>query len=222
MIVFNGVSSDSLGVIVDEYPRKAIARRRIQYQQIPGRNGDLLIDEGVYDNYVQSYTLYWLPSTPNKSISDWLRQEGYFTFIDSDIPGYFRMAQVYGPIDPMNNKGCYTQAVVSFDFKPQWFLDSGNTTITISEASTIVNPTLEQSRPLITVHGSGNGVLKINGKNISLTSIVTSFTIDSELMEASFNNQMSGEFPVLNPGNNTVDWSGGITGVDIKPRWWIS
>lgn len=222
MITLNGVTSDSVGVIVGGYSSKPIAARKVEYHHIPGRNGDLLIDEGVYDNYIKSYTLYWLPSTSDKTVSEWLYQSGYVSFVDSDIPGYHRMAQVYGPIDPVNHRGCYTEAVVSFNFKPQWFLDSGDTIITLTSASSITNPTKEVSRPLITVYGTGNGILKINGENITLTSISPNITIDSELMEASSNGKMSGDFPVLKPGVNSIDWSGGITKVDVQPRWWIS
>ena len=84
MITFNGVTSDSLGIIVDGYSSKPIAKRRVESQHIPGRNGDLLIDEGVYDNYTQSYTIYWLPTTSPSSVSAWLNQSGYFKLVDSD------------------------------------------------------------------------------------------------------------------------------------------
>ena len=30
----------------------------------------------------------------------------------------------------------------------------------------------------------------------------------------------SGPYPTLQPGENTVSWSGGITGVIVTPRWW--
>lgn len=222
MITLNGITSDSLGITVDGYSFKPIAKRRVESQHIPGRNGDLLIDEGVYDNYTQSYTIYWLPSTSLASISQWLNQSGYVKLIDSDLPEYYRMAQVSGPINPTNHRDCYTEASVSFNCKPQWFLVSGDVTKTLNAATNIVNPTTEYSRPLIVVYGTGDGVLKVNGENITLTSINTSITLDSELMEASVNSKMSGNFPTLKPGNNSIDWSGGITKVDITPRWWIA
>lgn len=222
MITLNGITSDSLGIIVDGYPSKPIAKRRVESQHIPGRNGDLLIDEGVYDNYTQPYTIYWLPSTSLVSVSQWLGQSGYVKLIDSDLPEYYRMAQVSGTINPTNHRDCYTEASISFNCKPQWFLVSGDVATTLSTTTNVVNPTPEYSRPLIVVYGTGDGVLKVNGKNITLTDIDTSIILDSELMEASVNNKMSGNFPILKPGNNSIDWSGGITKVDITPRWWIA
>lgn len=222
MITLNGITSDSLGIIVDGYLSKPIAKRRMESQSIPGRNGDLLIDEGVYDNYTQQYTIYWLPSTSLASVSKWLNQSGYVKLIDSDLPEYYRMVQVSGPINPINHRDCYTEASISFNCKPQWFLVSGDVTTTVTAATHIVNPTPEYSRPLIKVYGTGFGVLKVNGGNVTLTGLHDSITLDSELMEASVNSNMSGTFPILKPGNNSIDWSGGITKLDITPRWWIA
>ena len=50
------------------------------------------------------------------------------------------------------------------------------------------------------------------------------FTLDTSLMEAysgvaSMNNCMSGDFPLLEPGQNAVSWSGSVTKVEIVPNW---
>jgi phage-related protein len=55
--------------------------------------------------------------------------------------------------------------------------------------------------------------------------------IDSELEEAYFvesgilsnaNNYMSGEFPVLDVGNNIVTFNGGVSKLEITPNWrWL-
>ena len=50
-ITFNGVTSDSLGVIVTELPTWHRAQRRITEQTIPGRPGALVQDDGGYDLY---------------------------------------------------------------------------------------------------------------------------------------------------------------------------
>ena len=33
------------------------------------------------------------------------------------------------------------------------------------------------------------------------------------------NSAMSGEFPVLKPGQNAISWSGDVTKVEISPNW---
>ena len=48
--------------------------------------------------------------------------------------------------------------------------------------------------------------------------------IDSALQEAYIgnalmNDHMSGDFPVLKPGQNAISWSGTVTRVVVKPNW---
>ena len=31
---------------------------------------------------------------------------------------------------------------------------------------------------------------------------------------------VGGTWPTLRPGENTISWSGGVTGVTLTPRWW--
>ena len=240
MITFNGVTSDSLGIIVDGYSSKPIAKRRVESQHIPGRNGDLLIDEGVYDNYTQSYTIYWLPTTPPSSVSAWLNQSGYFKLVDSDFPEYYRMAQVSGPVDPVNHGDCYMEASISFNCKPQWFLNSGNAwnshIITAPDVQvTLENPTNEIALPLVYANKQSNNdtmTISVNGEQFQLIpyGTTTGYYIDSELKEVYYstfnrNGAFVGKFPTLKPGTNTLVMSGSSGDnayVSIMPRWWIA
>ena len=59
---------------------------------------------------------------------------------------------------------------------------------------------------------------------VELEEISGSITLDSQLQEAysevtSLNGQISGDFPILRPGNNAVSWSGSVTKVEINPNW---
>lgn len=240
MITLNGRTSDSLGIIIDGYSSKPIASRRVQTKQIPGRNGDLVIDEGVYDNYTQSYTLYWLPTTPNEKVAEWLQQSGYVKLIDSDIPGYFRLARVKGPIVPINHSDCYTEAVITFDCKPQWFLNSGdvwvNHILTAPDVEVqLENPTSEMALPLLYVskqNASDDVSVLVNGDTFELIPYkdATKYYIDSDLKEVYYgaynrNNAFAGDFPVLQSGTNTLTMRGSLgenAYVSIKPRWWTS
>ena len=33
------------------------------------------------------------------------------------------------------------------------------------------------------------------------------------------NSSMSGDFPLLVPGNNAISWSGDVTKIEIQPNW---
>ena len=50
--IWNNISSIDKNIIVNELPPITIPKKRIEEKQIPGRNGKLYIDEGVYDTFV--------------------------------------------------------------------------------------------------------------------------------------------------------------------------
>jgi len=59
---------------------------------------------------------------------------------------------------------------------------------------------------------------------VELTDISGIIVIDSALQEAYkgttlMNDHMSGDFPVLKPGQNAISWSGTVTRVVVKPNW---
>ncbi|MDR1606373.1 MAG: phage tail protein [Streptococcaceae bacterium] len=80
------------------------------------------------------------------------------------------------------------------------------------------------SLPKITVYGIGSRTLTINGKAIVLNILNGYLIIDSELKECYYGNvaqnqNMTGDFPVLNPSSNQVTLGTGITKVEIDARW---
>ena len=50
----------------------------------------------------------------------------------------------------------------------------------------------------------------------NFTPLMTAYLTDG----TNINPTTSGPYPTLQPGENTVSWSGGITGVIVTPRWW--
>lgn len=93
-------------------------------------------------------------------------------------------------------------------------------------ATSIYNPTLYASKPLIRV--TGYGTLTLGNDTITVASGQTYVDIDSEIMDCyngttNKNSKVtfsSGEFPTLKPGVTGVSYSGSITKVEITPRWY--
>ncbi len=88
----------------------------------------------------------------------------------------------------------------------------------------ITNPGSVYSEPKITVIGSGDITLMVGTTIVELMDISGSIVIDSALQEAYIgntlmNDHMSGDFPVLKPGQNAVSWYGTVTRVVVKPNW---
>jgi phage-related protein len=89
---------------------------------------------------------------------------------------------------------------------------------------TVVNPGTAYSLPRLKVYGSGTRNLTINGKLITLNLLTSPLTLDSEIKECYFgdtaqNQLMTGDFPRLEVGSNTITLGTGITKVEIEPRW---
>lgn len=58
MITWDGISSDSLNCIVERYPTYTVPQRKQSAISVPGRNGDLLLQQQAYSNYIQGYDIY--------------------------------------------------------------------------------------------------------------------------------------------------------------------
>lgn len=229
VIEFNGVTSSSLGIIVDGYYAKGTPQRRISTVTVPGKNGTVVEDEGAFENSTQEYTLYWLPDkTTDSAVLNWLRQDGYYDWKHSSMPDYIQKARAILSSQINNYRDCYHELTVTFSLKPEMYLVSGMETVTLTGSQKFRNPTPHEAKPKITVYGNTDSPSKITVGNQVLTVnlIEECLVLDCELQEAykgavNKNNTVSGEFPVF-PGGavSEVLFTGGITKVEIQPRWW--
>lgn len=229
VIEFAGVTSSSLGVIVDGYYTKGIPQRRVTVTSIPGRSGSMIEDEGVYENSTQEYTLYWLPEkTKDSDVLNWLKQDGYYRWKHSDMPEYHHLARAILPSQVTNHRDCYHELKVTFSCKPEMYLDSGDTPIILFAPRQLRNPTMYPAKPKITLYGntSNPSALTVNSVTMTISQIDRSLTLDCDIQEAyqgsiNKNNTISGDFPVF-PGGEifTLGFSSEITKVEIQPRWW--
>lgn len=234
MISWDGITSDSLNCIVERYPIYTVPRRKQSAISVPGRNGDLLLQQQAYSNYIQAYDVYLSgPRNGSKmpevaqAVTAWLNVGGYRKLVDDYTPGSYRMAFFQGPLEIENTLNLYGRATIEFNCKPQRFLDSGDAAQTVSASGGIItNPAAYNAKPLITVYGSGAAILQVGEYVCTLAAIDGSITLDSDTENAykgvtNLNSQVTiPEFPELVPGDNEVTWTGDITSVEIVPRWW--
>lgn len=235
MISWNGINSDTLGVIVQTIPARTIAKKKINVYSVPGRNGDIIDDEEAFENYSQKYTIFIegddvinLPLRCRK-INDWLMSpKGYNKLIDNYDINTFRRAYFQGPVDVSTWFNIHGFAEIEFICDPRRYLDSGEKPITISTSgSTILNPTNFKAKPLLKITGSQSapGTVTIAGTQITINSLVNNMYIDCETGNCykgstQYNDKIyATDMPVLTSGNNTISFTG-ITSVTITPRWW--
>lgn len=226
---FKGKSCREFGIYVSGSGTYNAPEPDVTSYEIPGRNGDLIISNGRYKNIVVSYPAFIRSQFRQNSARAraWLlSSDGYHRLSDDYHPYEFRLGRFMGPIDFdmrfLNRTG---ECVLSFDCKPQRFLTNGEEKRTFTESGYLLNPTAFPAKPLITVHGTGDGLLTIGGTTVTLEGISDYITLDSDIQDAykgnlNMNSAMVGSFPELTEGQNVISFSGDITGVDIIPRWW--
>ena len=232
MIMFNGKCGyETANIVVQKYPERTIAKRKYDIVSVPGRNGDLYFSQDAFENVVQEYEVYIsaerekLPAMARKA-ADWLQAEpGYHELWDSYEPEIFRLAYYSGSENIENIFQRFGRMTLAFSCKPQRFLNSGKEAVSFSVPGQLYNPTMYNSKPVVTVFGTGSGTVTIGGTTFTLAGITDYIVIDSDIQDAyketlNCNSMMSGEFPELLPGENVISWTGNITGISIIPRWW--
>lgn len=205
-------------------------KRSVTKYTIPGRNGDLIKDNGCFENISVAYTIVCKNRFESlaDSISAWLKSPtSYCRLEDSHHPEYYRMGLVTDAITyttgTLNHSA---KATVTFDCKPQKWLTEGERVEKFTSAGTIFNPTKFASKPLIKVYGNGQSTLKIGDYSMSLN-LQAYVTIDSELMDCTRGNMnmnsyvvLASGFPELKSGMNLITFTGGIKSIEITGRWW--
>lgn len=134
--------------------------------------------------------------------------------------------EVYYPIENTEK--------VSIGEKPQTFIPNTNIInenelameVTYFKPFEVFNEGLESSKPLMILKGSGTVEISVDGVAIFTYTFPdgeNEVYIDSEIEDAYLgsvlkNRNMNGEFPVLIPKTNIIEWSGDIESISILPR----
>lgn len=220
-IYYNGRSNKYYDLIVTEVTQRQRLEENIELIEIEGRSGTLVDRLNTFKSYERKFMLANVRDEMIPLIHDWLRGRGELrTSIDEN--GFFR-AEVIGPIEREHIGNLHSHLTVTFlvDF---FYLDSGTRVIKPTKGATLRNVGNHDSEPYIKVYGSGAGTLSIGGQQVHFTGISSYIEIDSALKichkdRLPAGKQMSGNFPILPLGESVITWSGGITGVEITPRW---
>ena len=192
-IVFDGVDSSSFGVFISGEGAFDAPARRGEMISIPGRNGSLFMDEGVFENITVEYPAFigtGYEALFRQRLGDLrsaLTSRGnYKRLTDTYHPDEFRLG-VYREgleVDPkvITRAGNFT---LKFDCKPQRFLLSGEAPEVFASNGVIYNPTLFASSPIIKVTGNGTVAIGENGEyRFVVSNNPGTITIDADVMEA--------------------------------------
>lgn len=224
---FKGIDSRKMGIRVTKMPETTRPERRIESLKVAGRNGSLHTDEGVYESYDKSMECAIINRGKIDEITAWLVGSGEMIF--STEPDKVYEVMISNKIDISAMMRTFQKFMVTMDTQPfKYNVNAFGDTLELTKAMNVLNHGTVYSQPIVTVYGSGDITLSINGQDFPLYGVEESLTIDSEMMEVfkgdTSQNSKYGAmgFPRLEPGENSISWSGNVEKVVIEPKWrWL-
>lgn len=226
-IVYKGINSDTFdNLIISELSPISSPEMRVDITEIDGADGDI-VDELGYKAYDKSIKI-GLRNTKNiDKIIKFFSGSG--NLVLSNEPDKVYIARIYKKID-YERLLTFRTAKVTFHVQPfKYALNEAPFVFNITDKAEVkvTNIGFEKSKPIITLYGSGEVTLTINGYDVFTINIDDEYVvIDSMQLEAYKNStlknrNMSGKFPILDVGINTISWTGNLTKLIVEPksRW---
>lgn len=162
-LIFDGEDSRNYGVYITGQAVFNAPEREVEMITIPARNGAFALDQGRFENIEVTYPAGIFADTEAdfaQAISDFRNflcsRKGYCRLTDDYNPDEYRMAIYKDGLDVKLSELKAGEFTITFNCKPQRFLTSGDTAVTVANGGTITNPTLFESRPLLEADGYGD------------------------------------------------------------------
>lgn len=230
LFVYGGESSADYGMVVSEAPAFERSSRKQTIYTVPGKNGSVIFQEDAWEDVPRNYKVWIakdmqrLPTKIDAFEAFLNSMKGYQRLEDSFEPDVFRLAYYSGGDDFSNVLMAYGEATLNFMCRAERFYKSAEKPVEVVNGTKLMNPTRFTSKPLIHIEGSGTVNVQIGGNTI-VANVTDYINIDCETMNAyrlaaeNKNSEISGTFPVIKPGENTVGISGSTTLVTVVPRY---
>lgn len=212
---FNGINTADYGVYISGEGVFDAPKRSVEMVSIPGRDGDLALDNGHFENIEVKYPAF-VVAPDLDTFTDTMRelrnmfcsQKGYARLADSFNPNEYRLG-IYKSgleVDVVKYNTAASFELV-FDCEPFRYLMSGESEIEVTSGSKIANPCPFESKPLIELEGYGTlniGEYEIELSNVEIGDIelssATSY-IASRTQELSISTDIEIDTSLLNQGD---------------------
>lgn len=243
---WNGVKCTEYGMHVLRQPSYIRPAERISTITIPGKSGSLTFLEGedIYDDITMACTC--VIDDPYETVNDtkvsriekicaWLRGYGKVKFAE-DSDGYYE-ARVMNQIsfEKVVAGNPHRSFSVQFQCKPFKKLDSGNIVQTITTSpSQLINKGNIPSEPILKVYGTAEGNIMCGSSSMIINSFtdISYIILECEAKKAYcgsrgdatdplklLGTRVTGEWLKIPAGNSYLSFTGGITKIEVTPRW---
>lgn len=241
-LTFNGINSADFGVQISGSGVFMKPKRKVKKFSVPGRSGDLTIDEGEYENVSVVYPAFIIRGFEHKFhdfIDAMLSVEGYGRLEDTYQDRHYRMGMFVEPPEPdvgvLNRCGKFD---LEFDCMPQRWLKNGEVSKIVSIASSttriiISNPTNHIAKPLLYLNEKGEQLnITSGGKTYTVTFSNTS-SLNGVWIDCDAEECYNGSTPANS--DVVLDWNVGFPKFHLGdtvfscntpfsftyiPRWW--
>lgn len=206
----------------------------VDSKEVEGRSGNILYDTKGFENRQATASCFALQENVSEAIASinrfLLRDRGYRKLETDDRPNVYWKARVTNGAKIDQRARLLAPFDIKFDCKPFCYRKDGDIAIEFLTGGKLYNDYFHDAKPLIKVYGTGAGRLNIGAYSVDFlenTTLKDGYPVylDCEMQNAynvngNQNNTIKAdEFPVLVDGENTISFSGGISKIEIVPRW---
>ncbi|MZI80704.1 phage tail protein [Clostridium butyricum] len=227
-IFYNNQNSNDLGLIIENTPE--IPTANFTYDEIEIDGGENLTIKNSFTDieFKINFAYFADPEeylSKKQRIDSWLLSNinKYLIYSLDNFVAY-RVKKIV-----IDNTTTTSRTVrhftVTFTCTGLKYLTTGLNTLELTSSGTELNNFGNyESKPVLKIYGSGNITININGNSFTIKNVSSYVIVDSELKECykdstNKGKDMTGEYPVLLIGKNTISWTGTVTKIELTPRW---
>lgn len=229
-LIYKNVSASSLGLKIDKRPSFPAAERDVEFIEIPGRSGSLVVDSGTYKD-IEVDILFNFVNPDDTEISrvfrdakKWLSASGGGRLYVSDDTDVFYKVKHVKISDSDRTARIGHKFTATFRLDPFTYLRAGD--VPLSLPATLYNPG-ETAEPVYSIAGDGVCIITLDGVEAVRVNVSGNITIDvpnriayrTDTGERS-NAAVTGYLKALEipPGLTAVTLTTGFSGV-LVPGW---
>ena len=225
MIIDNTYTLSDKKIYMPTRPAIPPNTKRMQYIEIPGRDGTVSMFDGYDDRpFPIDFNIYDGTNVNKKlrEVNPIFSNCKTIKFTD-DPEVYYKVKEfTISEKERVFDKAYEFSAEVKIE--PFDYLVEGSKVLTLTSSTTLNNPGTYYSEPTLKIYGSGTINMSIGSYSFQVTNVSGYVQISSALLECykgtdPLGDKMSGSFPLFVPGSNTITLSSTITKVEIVPNW---
>ena len=225
MIINNTYALSDKKIYMPTRPAIPPNTKRMQYIEIPGRDGTVSMFDGYDDRpFPIDFNIY-----DRTNVNKKLREVNPIfsnckTIKFTDDPEIYYKVKEFKISDKERVFDKAYEFSAEVKIEPFDYLVEGSKVLTLTSSTTLVNPGTYYSEPTLKIYGSGTINMSVGSYSFQVTNVSGYVQINSALLECykdtdPLGKEMKGSFPLFVPGSNKITLSSTITKVELIPNW---